>query len=60
MDSKMNSFAASLAKNGISLHVAQELRRHSDPAWMVNFYTGASQFPTDDAVVSPPGEGSAP
>lgn len=44
------TFATTLAVNGTSQRVAQELMRHSDPMLTAKIYTDASQLPIADAV----------
>jgi len=44
------TFATTLAVNGTSQRVAQELMRHSDPMLTAKIYTDASQLPISDAV----------
>ncbi len=44
------TFATTLAVNGTSQRVAQELMRHSDPMLTAKIYTDVSQLPIADAV----------
>lgn len=48
------TFATKLASNGISMRLAQELMRHSDPRLTANIYTDTTCLPTFDAVKSLP------
>ncbi len=44
------TFATKLARSGISMRLAQELMRHSDPRLTANIYTDTSCLPTFEAV----------
>lgn len=46
------TFATKLAQSGVSLRLAQELLRHSDPRLTANIYTDASQLPAFSAVTN--------